>query len=420
MVAAGGDDRESAPDDSQIRPTGEWLPAGDRNAVARHIRFCQPCPVTTANVFTLPDVQLAKATIYMRALRRGVYSYWYATMEGREAAMIEAAYAAMTVNILDEAIFQVTAGQAYRDHRANDRLGRVVTGLELIRNCETHSPIAFDDLLVMTHIYGVPLTDGTNTYREVYKWAEYADLPAQYVDLAVSASVNQKRARGEAQGAYRAAVQGRVVVETLFDAINFFEQIEPRLVAKDGPIPRWAFAEFTNRDVTTDAPMQMLARPIGLDNHSVFLPDIATRHTERRSAAWGPADAYFKAEVRKRKAGLPASEREILHRVLDDAGKLIGYSGTSSGGANIVNTWIERSLQVWKDANHGHRYFLRVGDTDITLVADPIRNNVMSARDATGADHLITLPAATSPALGESRLAMTEAYPDMYIETRDQ
>jgi hypothetical protein len=77
-------------------------------------------------------------------------------------------------------------------------------------------------------------------------------------------------------------------------------------------------------------------------------------------------------------------------------------------------------IQVWKDANHGHRYFLRVGDTDITLVADPIRNNVVSAPDAAGADHLITLPAATSPALGESRLAMIEAYPGMYIEMRDQ
>ncbi len=370
-------------------------------------------------MFTLPDVRLAKATTYMRALRRAVYSYWYATMEGREAAIVEAAYAAMIVNILDEAIFQATADQAYRDHRANDRLGRVVMGLELIRNCETHSPITFDDLLVTTHTYGVPLTDGRSICREVYKWAEYADLPGQYVDLPASATETLKRARREAQGAYRAAVQGRVVVETLFDSINFFEQIEARLVAMDGPIPRWAFADFTNRDVTTDAPMPMLARPIGLDNHSVILPDIAMRHTERRSAAWGPADAHFKTEVRKRKAGLPASEREILHRVVDDAGKLIGYSGISSGGANIVHTWIERSLQVWKDVNHGHQYFLRVDDTDITLIADPIRNNVVSAPDATGANQLVTLPAATNPALGANRLAMIEMYPDMYIEMRD-
>ncbi|GIG02111.1 hypothetical protein [Catellatospora citrea] len=392
----------------------------DRNSVARHVRFCQPCPVTTANVFTLPDAQLAKAITYMRALRRSVYSYWYATMEGREAAMIEAAAATMTINILDEAIFQDSAGPAYCDHRAKDRLGRVVMGLELIRNCETHSPIAYDDLLVMTHVYGVPLTDGTNTYREVYKWAEYAELPAQYVEIASSASANQKRARREAQGAYRDAVQGRVVVETLFDAINFFERIEPRLVAKDGPIPRWAYAEFTNRDVTTDAPMPMLARPIGMDNYSVFLPDIATRRTERRSVAWGPADAHFKEAVRKRKAGVPASEREILHRVLDDAGKLIGYSGTSSGGANLINTWVERSLQVWKDVKRGHRYFVRIGDTELSLAADPIRNNAVSALGATGTDHLTALPAATGPALGESRLGMIEAYPDMYIEMRDQ
>ncbi|HZN75108.1 MAG TPA: hypothetical protein VFC00_26030 [Micromonosporaceae bacterium] len=56
----------------------------------------------------------------------------------------------------------------------------------------------------------------------------------------------------------------------------------------------------------------------------------------------------------------------------------------------------------------------------MTLVADPVRNNVVAAPDATGAGQLITLPAATSPALDESRLAMIAAYPDMYIEMRDQ
>jgi hypothetical protein len=42
----------------------------------------------------------------MRALRRGLLSYWYATLEGGEAAAIEAATATWYVNILDEAVFE--------------------------------------------------------------------------------------------------------------------------------------------------------------------------------------------------------------------------------------------------------------------------------------------------------------------------
>lgn len=314
--------RPCHPDTPDRRSAHPWYLAGQaktaadhwyRNSVACFVGLCHPSSVASVSGFALPDAQLAKAIVYMRALRRHIYGYWYATLEGREAAMIEAAAAAMTVNVLDEAIFQEAAGQAYCDHRAKDRFGRVVMGLELIRNCETHSPVIYDDLLVMTHMYSVPLNDGMNAFREVYRWAEYDDLPATYAEITTTASDRQKRARREAQGAYRDAVQRRVVLETLFDAINFFERVEPRLAVNDGSVPRWAYAEFTNRDVTTGEPIPMLARPIGMDAFSVFLPDIATRPTERRSAAWGPADAHFKDAVRVRKGGcLPPLARSCI------------------------------------------------------------------------------------------------------------
>ena len=79
----------------------------------------------------------------MRAFRRGLLAYWYATLEDTEAAAIEAATATWYVNILDETVFEQAHGEPYKDLRANDRLGRVVMGLELIRNCETHAPVVF-------------------------------------------------------------------------------------------------------------------------------------------------------------------------------------------------------------------------------------------------------------------------------------
>ena len=65
----------------------------------------------------------------MRALRRAVLSYWYATIEGHQAALIEAANACLIVNLLDEAVFEPELGQPYKGLRGTSAGGRVVTGL---------------------------------------------------------------------------------------------------------------------------------------------------------------------------------------------------------------------------------------------------------------------------------------------------
>ncbi len=49
----------------------------------------------------LHDVALGKAQRYVRALRRAVLAYWYATLEDPEAAALEAITATLYVNILD-------------------------------------------------------------------------------------------------------------------------------------------------------------------------------------------------------------------------------------------------------------------------------------------------------------------------------
>ena len=157
-------------------------------------------PDMTPGRLPLPDEAWPKARRYMRAFRRGLLAYWYATLEAVEAAAIEAATATWYINILDEAVFEQAHGEPYKDLRANDRLGRVVMGLELIRNCETHAPVVFDKLLVESTAYSVPLgVGGPPVMRSVPSWAAYDALPVRYRDvLSFATAASQRRARAEA------------------------------------------------------------------------------------------------------------------------------------------------------------------------------------------------------------------------------
>ena len=113
----------------------------------------------------------------------------------------------------------------------------MLTGLELVRNCETHSPMSLDELLVLKREYSVPLHGGGQVMRSVWHSADILpSVPSEYVDLVADAPDKQVRARKEAQHGYRTGVQGRSFVETLLDAEQFFVGIEPRLASS--PVPR--------------------------------------------------------------------------------------------------------------------------------------------------------------------------------------
>jgi hypothetical protein len=364
----------------------------------------------------LPNGSSPKAHRYMRALRRGLLSYWYATLEGGEAAAIEAATATWYVNILDEAVFEHAHSDRYRDLRANNRLGQVVMGLELIRNCETHAPVVFNELLVETHRYGVPLSRGRQAMRSVFKWAEWDALPVTYREVSSSPSLPQQRARAEAQHAYRQAVRGRHVTETLLDAMAFFQSLDVRLTGPPPPPLRWAFTEVPDTDPELEEPTTWyLARLLGLDAFEPFLPGLAYRTTERLSAQWPAADHYFQAKVKQVKKDLPAAtEREVKHVILEN-GKVVGYSGFQLdpyGGSY----WVERRRQVWQDVRKDYRYFVVHEGTTIDL--QPTAQQQVCAPLPDGRDLLEGLPPPTDSALDFGRLRMAEAYPDLYLEMR--
>lgn len=374
---------------------------------------------------------MAKGLRYMRELRRAIEAYWYATMEDPEAAALEARRVASAVNILDEAVFLNAHGDAYRSHRAGNALGRVVMGLELIRNCEEHSPVVFDDLLVPGAQFGVPLAMAPTRMRVVYEWAKYSDMPDGYSHIDSSATERAKRARAEAQDAYRKQVQGRPVIDTIFDAVNFFQQLDPQLVAEPPPVVRWAFAESAglesivevpDTDPQTELPAgHLVYRPMGMDQYEVFLSDIACRPSDRRSAQWPAWDTA----VRTRKVGIlqqakernpPGSAREVRYQLIEN-GKVIGYSGVVVEGPGVVSdSWVERTRQIANDIGRGYAYFVRFDEISVPLQQ---AGNGSVAATSDDRDLLGNLAdAGERPGMNVIWLKLLEGNPDLYLATR--
>lgn len=344
------------------------------------------------------DAALAKAERHIRALRRAILSYWYATVEDRQAALIEATNACLLVNILDESVFEVELGEPYKKRRSDCGGGRVVTGLELVRNCETHSPVAFDDLLVRRRIYSIPLEDGGQVMRAVWHWADYAELPSGYVDLhGPDASASQKRARKEAQHGYRKGVQGRSVVETLFDAERFFTKLEPRLAVA---IPQEA--------------VTVLHRPLEGFVGAAPLPDLATRWDERTTALAPPADQYVRDLVRSKNKDVPTGEKRFVTHKISDGQRIVGYSGDNETAPGHRMNWVERTAQVGRDIRAGFPYVVELDDGEVPVV---VSDNLALSASVDGRDALAELDEAPDPR-GLERLQMVEDYPDLYVSMR--
>lgn len=353
----------------------------------------------------------------MRGLRRAVIAYWYATLESKEAAHIEAARAATVVNVLDESVFQTALGQPYQDLRARDRLGQVVTGLELVRNCEIHAPVDAPELLVESRLIGVPLSSGGQLMRAVYKWAEEADLPDAYKTLSNGASDAVRRARGEAQHGYRQAVQGRVVTETLLDAIRWFEGIDATLAVGSPFEPRYAYAEVPAKDPVGCADGENISTFIaplaGLDSREVLLPDLATRWHERRAAGTGAIDDWFVQAVKRARKDA-AFGRRTIESVIRDGDKVVGYGGSTPTVLG-ANSWVERAAQVRKDVDAGAAYVVSdSGGTEVAVAASGHKSVVALQGDV---DLMLSLPDGEPP-IDAARLRLVEEYPDAYLDMR--
>lgn len=350
------------------------------------------------SAFPLPDAVLPKALLWTRALRRRAIDYWYATVEDLDAAQIEAALAAVVINILDEAVFEEALQDPYRNLRRRHPQGRVVLGLELIRNCEVHSPELAS--LEFSAAFGVPRLGN----RVVLQWPTFDALPRGYR----TRKAGEGRARGEARDAYQKWVAGRPVIETLLDAVAFFEATDSRLRPAEALHLRYAFHPPAPLGADGE---ELALRPVGLDGYDLFLPDLACRSTERRSAGWPAADRWLQDQdraIRRRQPG--GNCRQIQARIEDPAGKLVGYVGLAGRPRQRFRTaWAERASQVRKDVGLGFRYFVLVEGEQVDVVAP---NDGGLTAPSVGGDALRSIPIADSQAM--SHLTLNEEHPDLY------
>lgn len=184
---------------------------------------------------------LDKAQLWMQALRRRTIDYWYATTEGTSAAHIEATAASVVVSVLNDVVFEKAHGTRYVKLRDAHPRGRVVLGLQLIRNAEIHSleVVPPDERA----LFSIPDLG----FRQQLTWPKLDALPEAYQRRVTG----ENRARGPARDAYRKWVGGRPIAETLLEAVAFFEALEPRLLK----------AEFhKHRDAERDRRKQVEAR----------------------------------------------------------------------------------------------------------------------------------------------------------------
>jgi hypothetical protein len=362
------------------------------------------CRLGTVNTdLTLEEPALSKGLLWMRAVRRRTLDYWYATAEDPEAAQVEAALAAVAVNVVDEAVFERSHGDGYRGHRRVHPQGRVMMGLELIRNCEIHATDLSD--LATTATFGVPELG----FRQLLAWPNFDSLPADYRQQ----QDGEPRARGEARDAYRKWVAGRPVIETLLDAIAYFESLDSRLRPVETVDLRYSFVPPVPLGVNEE---MFACRPIGLDQLQLVLPDLACRNTERRSPSWPSADQWLKEQNRAIRRQAPAgTSREICARVVDDAGRLIGYRGYAGDRNELYRpAWVERGPQVGRDIRMGFRYFLLVAGTEVDVVAD---DQLSVLATVNGVDALGSVKSEEST-FALDHLAINEANPDLYRRER--
>ena len=206
--------------------------------------------------FPAPPDRAAKAHRWMLALQRQVRATWIATVDNNSVLCrthgvepdvapvgVELALALVAVRVLDLEVFHHGHGQRYFDHRASTAEGRVVDGMTLIRNAEVHLPTVVDPQIDAA--LGIPwewLDSDEWPYASQFQlapaWLPFADLPEEVRDHAGTSS--------RCKDTYAEALAGRLVVDTLLDAVAFFAGCDPTVAARDsdGELACFPLPEF--------------------------------------------------------------------------------------------------------------------------------------------------------------------------------
>ncbi|MFH8701324.1 hypothetical protein [Streptomyces chartreusis] len=242
-----------------------------------------------------------------------------------ERVALEIAPALAAVRTLDLEVFRAgqrgADGQRYLDLQKTDLQGQVVLGLVLARNADIHLPATLD-----LHVDRVVGND--DGYQVMPSWLTYDRLPA--VVRANKRSQGNKNGTSEAShDAYRDAVGGHLVIETLLDAFAFFRRCDPALARSTPQTEELAYFP---------------------------LPATNTGHGYERRHPDQPNRADVGAEVRRLTEDVPpaGSGREISYR-LDSEGTAV-YCGHTVERFGLRSAFTESAVQIGRDVRAGYPY----------------------------------------------------------------
>ena len=314
-------------------------------------------------LFPIRDsARAAKGRRWLRALQRQVSDVWEATTETdtglcrthgmeteSEVVAISAAFAATAVRVIDLEVLCAEYSGDYGVTRDGDSDGRVVTGLHLVRNAEIHLPVILDPEIGQV----LSLVEGTRSlYRVIPAWRRYSDLPREVQENRKGHS--KQATRDAAHTAYKDRLEGRLVIETLLDAIRWFLRCDPSLASR------------------------------GADGELEFFPlrELFQHRYERRHPEW-PSQDEVQDEFRQRALERPPTglRRRILHRLVDSAGTVEAYVGETELGNGRRHVFMETPAQIGRDIAAGYEYLLgrdgpavacRAGEADLWAGADPL------------------------------------------------
>ncbi|WP_328837700.1 hypothetical protein [Streptomyces europaeiscabiei] len=234
-----------------------------------------------------------------------------------ERVALEIAPALAAIRTLDAEVVKGsqsrTVGQRYQDLQKTDLQGQVVRGLVLARNADIHLPATLD--LHVDRVVGEG--DG---YRVMPSWQLYDALPQVVRD-------NDKTA-SSCHDAYRDAVGGHLVIETLLDAFAFFLRCDPTLARR---VP-------------------------GTSDLAYFPLRVYTVHDYERRHPDQPNRADFGSEVRRLTEDTPPSGagREISYRLTSNGTAV--YCGHTIEPFGLRSAFTEAGPQIVRDVRAGSRY----------------------------------------------------------------
>ncbi|WAZ26895.1 hypothetical protein STRCI_008564 [Streptomyces cinnabarinus] len=279
----------------------------------------------------------AKGRLKMRTLALDISRIWEASattsttlcrdhgMEvDTEPIEMEIGSALAAIRTLDLEVIQRSQGhdnraegwRRYEATRNADVQGRAVRGLTLLRNADTHAAGVVE--VSPEEVFG-----GTAGYRVFPFWKLYDELPE-----AVRASSGNEEA-------YREAVGGRLVIETLLDAFAFLNRCDPTLASRD---PKTGELEFF--------PLKPYPGPVGYER----------RHPDQ------PGRAEIHLEVRRRaEAKSPAGIRRTIQYSFPSGDSTV-YCGYTDNGSRGQWAFTESAVQVARDVRNGFPYIVATAD----------------------------------------------------------